>query len=364
MKILLVITGLGMGGAERQICDLADGLTSRGHNVKIAYLLKPVVLMPKSNEIELVWLKGGRSFLSIVKALFHLVKVVHCMKPDVIHSHMFHANILSRLSKLFYLKSRMISTAHNVSEGGRLRMFIYRITNFLTDEFTNVSQEAVESFENKKAVTKGTMLVTHNGIDTSYFSFCDVERHRLREAYGLEGKKVFISIGRFHEQKDYPNLINAFNDFSIGKSDVHLLIVGDGKLRSLIEDIIKDKNLHHSITILGLRNDIPELLSASDIFVLPSAWEGFGLVVAEAMACERVIIATDCGGVAEVLGEEGFLIEPKNSNSLQLAMSNAYSLPLHKRKELGIASRLRVMEKYSINSAVDRWLRIYEENES
>lgn len=359
MKILFLITGLGMGGAEQQVCNLADNLISRGHSVKIVYLLNPIIVQPKSKEASLIWLGGNRSLFSMFFSFLNLVKIIIKEKPDVIHSHMFHTNILSRLAKFFSFGSLLVNTAHNTNEGGKLRMLAYRITDPLTDIFTNVSLEAVEAFENKKAAPIGRMFFVHNGINTNYFKFNADIRHHIRNMYNLGGKTVFIAIGRFHEQKDYPNLIDAFCQLKKNQPNIHLLIVGDGILRTSIEKMIMERKLSESITLLGLRQDIPDLLSAADIFVLSSAWEGFGLVVAEAMACERVVIATDCGGVSEVLGNAGFLVSPKNSNALSIGMEKALQLSTEERKILGKKARLRVMQLYGLDAATDKWLSIY-----
>lgn len=360
MKIIIfVITGLGMGGAECQVCNLADKLASRGYQVKIAYILQPVIVQPKSENIELVWLGGKKSPLSMFKAFINLIELINKYQPDVMHSHMYHANILARLARVFTSLPRLVCTAHSNNEGGKLRMLSYRLTDSLTDIFSNVSKNAVEEFEKKKAVAVNKMIATHNGIDTDTFIFNTVSRSLIRNKYNLEDKKIFIAIGRFHEAKDYPNLLSAFNNLVQKNTAVHLLIVGDGELRFKIEQVLTDKNLTDKVTLLGIRKDVPELLSAADVFVLPSAWEGFGLVVAEAMACERVVVATDCGGVAEVLGQEGFLVPPKNSNALMLAMEKAISLSDEDTKTMGTAARKRILERYSLDSVVDNWLQIY-----
>jgi hypothetical protein len=88
-----------MGGAERQVCDLADTLSGRGYQVKIAYLLQPAIVRPKSKDVELIWLGGEKSLIAMFKAFINLVRLIKQERPDVIHSHMFHANIFSALSQ-------------------------------------------------------------------------------------------------------------------------------------------------------------------------------------------------------------------------------------------------------------------------
>lgn len=358
-RILFVITGLGMGGAENQVVSIADELSNRGYEVSIAYIIEPLILLPKNKNVKFVFLDGKKSIKGIFKAYINLVKLIDSVKPDIVHSHMYHANILTRLAKLFSKIPKLVCTAHSNNEGGKFRMFIYRITNFLGDVFTNVSEKAVCEFEYKKAVSKNIMLAMHNGIDTNKFIFNHESRDLLRKELKIENKRVFISIGRFDEAKDYPNLLNAFSILYKKYKDIHLLIVGDGSLRVTIESMIINLNIEESVTLLGIRKDVEKLLSASDIFVLSSAWEGFGLVVAEAMACERIVIATNCGGVSEVLGNCGFLVKPKNSNELYKAMNKAYLIDRKESEIIGILGRRRIIEKYSLKSVIDKWEDIY-----
>ena len=198
MNILLVITGLGMGGAETQTVSLADQFAARGHNVTIAYILKPAIVLPRSEKVNVFWLEGEKSAFSMAKAYINLAKIINQFKPDVVHSHMFHANILSRLARLISRVPRLICTAHNTNEGGKLRMLAYRVTHALGDEFTNVSQEAVEAFEHKKAAPVGHMLSTHNGIDTQRLSFNPV----------AVIKEFFFSFGQLKKSFSLPIIRN------------------------------------------------------------------------------------------------------------------------------------------------------------
>ncbi len=349
-----------MGGAENQVVNLADELVLRGHKVTLAYMLQPALVLPRNEKVQVVWLGGTKSFTGIFKAYFTLLRLIMQCKPDVVHSHMFHANLLSRLVLLVANTRRLVCTSHNTNEGGKARMLAYRLTDRLADEFTNVSQEAVKAFEQKKAAPAGRMLVTYNGIDTQRFSFNPAFRQQLRSELGIQHCKVFIAIGRFHEQKDYPNLLDAFSILSASQLDIHLLIVGDGELRPQLERQIEVLGLQARVTLLGIRKDVPELLSAADFFVLSSAWEGFGLVVAEAMACERVVIATDSGGVAEVVGDNGFLVAPRDSEALAESMHKAINMPNKLAKECGIKSRRHICEQYSLQVVVSRWEEIYQ----
>ena len=361
MKVLYVITGLGQGGAERVVCDLADQMHQRGHSVKIAYLTGDVFTKPRCPEIELIKINLNSLWL-VPLAYIKLSKVIRIFKPDVVHSHMVHANIFTRLVRITTPIKKLICTAHNSDEGGRLRMLAYRLTHNLADLTTNVSNEAVQAFIEKKAVPDSDIITIYNGIDLSRFFYNSEAKNKILNELNINiNSYLILAVGRFSEQKDYPNLLHAFKILKnkcIG--DIKLIIAGDGELRSEIEKIIDELDLKQDIYLLGRRSDISDLMSAADLFVLSSKYEGFGLVVAEAMACKTLVVATDCGGVAEVLNNDQFLVPPSNSNALAEKM--LYAVTLNKENNNNIIKNLYHIEKnFSLDVIVEKWVDIYYE---
>ena len=365
MKILLLITGLAMGGAEKMTVGLADALVDRGHEVRIAYMTGNATVLPSHPRIKITNLSmtGAKD---AVAALFKLRNLINEFQPDVLHSHMVHANILARLVRLTVPVKRLISTAHNANEGGKLRMLAYRLTDWLADISTNVSVEAVDAFIQAKAVAPGRMMALHNGIRTDAFAFNAVARDRLRAVLQTTANtKLILAVGRLTEAKDYPNLLHAFSQLqpsASGCPDVRLCIVGDGPLRAQLNALSVKLDIADRVLFLGVRHDVADLMSAADVFVLSSAWEGFGLVVAEAMACERVVVATDCGGVREVLGRAGYLVKPRDSQLLAQSLTIALQLPPMEGAALGHVARQQVLDHFSIESAVGKWLKLYAVN--
>ncbi|MDM0053468.1 glycosyltransferase [Variovorax sp. J22R115] len=359
MKILLLITGLGIGGAEKVVCALADALIMKGYEVMLVYITGPALTLPSNPAVKVENL-GMVSKFGVIAAFAKLRRLIRIFRPDVVHSHMIHANVLARLVRLITSIPLLVSTAHNSYEGGRLRTLAYRWTDSLPDISTNVSVEAVNSFLKIRATAPGRMIPIHNGISTSDFSYCDIGRRRVRESLGVKDNcELILAVGRLHEAKDYPNLFQALSRLRSKGLSFVLCIAGDGPLRGAFQMLISDLNLSEHIRFLGIRYDVADLMSAADVFVLSSAWEGFGLVVAEAMACERVVVATDCGGVREVLGEAGFLVPPRNPVALADALATALQLPFEERTAVGVAARKRVMERYSLNISAQNWTRIY-----
>lgn len=356
MKILLVITGLGVGGAERQICDLADGFRRLGHEVRLLYLTGSADVKPLSSEVVVRGLGMGKNPLSFLVSMAALIKELEAFEPDVVHSHMFHANILARLARLRCFIPRLISTAHSTSEGGRLRSVLYRITDSLADISTNVSEAAVKAFVKSGAAPNGRMIAVYNGIDLSRFD-------RVNPEAELNARNEFrlLAVGRLQPEKDYPNLLKAFKLLSSKCAGIKLRldIVGEGGERNNLEKMARDFGIDSRVNFLGIRADVPELMKQADIFVLSSAWEGFGLVVAEAMACSRRVVATDCGGVSEVLGGNGILVAPHDHRELAHGIQKALAMSPDESERLGDSARRHVEQTFSMDAVLSRWEELY-----
>ena len=360
MRILYLITGLGVGGAEKVVTALADEMDARGHTVMVVYLTGPAIVKPDNRRIviESLELESAKDLISSFVAL---IKLVREFKPDVVHSHMIHANILARLARPFCRVRRLVCTAHNSNEGGRARMVAYRLTNSLADVSTNVSAEAVKSFEDLGAVRPGEMQVVHNGICTDTYQYSEQDRKALRREFSIDaGQTLILAVGRLFEQKDYPTLLRALAYEPDALGDYHLVVAGDGPMRQQLTDLVQSLNLEGRVTFAGVRSDINRLMSAADIFVLSSAWEGFGLVVAEAMACERVVVATNCGGVSEVLGDCGYLVPAKSSEKLSAALKKVCALNEPDRGSIGKQARQRIIDHYSLAASADKWEALYQ----
>lgn len=364
MNIMFLITGLGVGGAEKQVLDLSDRLVGLGYSVIVIYLTGAALIRPKSDKVKLVGLGMKRSVYGLVRTCLSIRRLIKEFRPDIVHSHMVHANLMARIVRLGVHIPRLICTAHNSNEGGRLRMIGYRLTDFLADVSTNVSAEAVAAFEAARAVKPGRMIAIHNGIDTGRFRPDALARDKLRKMHGIaENEKVIIAVGRLVEAKDYPNLFHAFYKTTRECANLKLWIVGGGELLDNLKKLARDLGIDRLITFWGVQDNIEDWLNAADVFVLSSAWEGFGLVVAEAMACQKVVVATDSGGVKEVLGDCGYLVPKKDPDSLASALREAIFLSPDRAEELGIKARARISSLYSLDYAVTRWVQLYESSE-
>lgn len=362
MRILYVVTGLGLGGAERVVCDLADRMYEQGNEVKIVYLTGEVLTLPVYEDIEVIKLHLN-GVGSLLPAYVKLAKTIKKYKPNVVHSHMVHANLLTRMVRPVVAIEKLVSTAHNSNEGGRFRMLMYRATHHLADKTTNVSKEAVAAFEKKGAVPKGGMSSIYNGINLYKFRYIPNARTELNKELAINNHcKIVLAVGSLCNKKDYPNLLQAI---SLLKKDsgysFKLLIVGYGYLRSTLENMVNDLGLQDEVLFLGMRHDIPKLMSAADLFVLPSKYEGFGLVVAEAMACQCLVVATDCGGVSEVLNNVEFLVPPRDAIALKNKIKYALALERNTKEKVINQNLQNVQRSFSLENTIKIWISLYSE---
>ncbi|MGI2800839.1 glycosyltransferase [Photobacterium damselae] len=359
MNILFVITGLGMGGAENLVVNLADKYKAMGHKVTIVYAFGEKIVSPNDKDIEILSL-GVNNYFDFVKAIFRLMRIINKVKPDVIHSHMIHANLLARLTRMFNRKPALICTAHSTNEGGKLRMFAYRLTDFLADITTNVSQEAADVFVSLGAVPRNKIVSVPNGIDTQKFVFNYDKRVFYRQTFDISSDdKLIVAVGSLNPPKDYPNLLNAIRNIKSKKKNIKVIIVGDGPLKDDLIFQSCELGIADIVNFIGINRDVSGIMSAGDLFVLSSSFEGFGLVVAEAMACQRAIVATDCGGVREVVGDTGILVPPKNSQLLADAIITQLNRSEDELNVQGATSRIRVVNHFSLNRTAEQYLELY-----
>jgi glycosyltransferase involved in cell wall biosynthesis len=289
-------------------------------------------------------------------------------RPDLVHSHGFHANIFARLFRLAAGPFVVLSTVHNVYEGGWHRMLAYRLTDFLSRRTVAVSQAAADRFIRLGAVPKRKCSVILNGIDVREFAPDEEGGARVRAEIGVAEAKedaefVWLAVGRLAPAKDYPNLLRAFTEVRAVRGDARLWIAGDAEVGQIaaLQQVLSELEIRDAVRWLGLRRDMPAVLEAADAFVSGSAWEGMPLAVGEAMAMGKPVVATDVGGVRELVGEAGVVVEAKDSETLAKAMLATMKESREERAADGRAARERIVEHFSMDATAERWAALYEQ---
>jgi len=361
MRIVYVLTTLAVGGTERQVLAIARRMAARGHAVALL-VLTPHEADDCATTLDVVHLDIRKTAASVIAGVRRAAGFLRAFRPDVIHSHNFHGNMLARMLRLFCRNVRLISTIHNVYEGGRWRMLAYRLTDGLVDRTTAVSAAVAQRYGQLKAVAKNKCVVITNGIETDAFVPEPERRAAMRAQMGVAEEFVWLWVGRNAPAKDIPNLLGAFATAWRTAPQMQLWMAG-------FSQALSDAAANARITVppealqrvrhLGIRSDIPALLDAADAFVLASAWEGMPLAVGEAMAMEKPVVATDVGGVRELVGDAGVLVPAKDANALAEAMLKVTRLPEEPRFEMGRSGRERILNCFSIEAKAAEWEALY-----
>jgi len=360
MRIVYVLTSLGVGGAERQALALAGRMAGRGHTVALL-ALKPRLAEEWPSDLEAFHLDMRRNPVSLLAGLAKGRRFLRQFRPELVHSHCFHANIVARLLKPFIPATTILSTVHNVYEGGWLRMLAYRLTAGLSRRTTLVSEAAARRYLRLKAVPQNKCLVLPNGIDAAEFAPEPERRARMRAAMGVNGEFIWLAAGRIVAAKDYPNLLRAFARVRAACPETQLWIAGEVACVEFerVSGLALVLGLGDAVRWLGLRRDMPALLDAADGFVLSSAWEGMPLALGEAMAMEKPVAATDVGGVREMLGDAGVLVPSRDSDALAAAMMEVMRKRPEDRRALGRMARMRIVSNFSMDAKADEWEALY-----
>lgn len=366
VRVLYLTSSMGMGGADKQITLLARGFDGSAVETRIACLrpLGPMGRTVQDSGVPIESLNIERK-AELAYELPRLLRSLRAYDPDIVHGHMYHANVLARaLAPLVGAAS--ISTVHSTHETRdpslpevTLRERIYRYSDRASDLTTFVSDASKRRYVAIDAVSPERAATVHNGIDTEEFRHDPEQRTRIRSENGAGGRFVWLAVGRFVEAKDYPTMIEAFDAASTANAE--LWILGHGRLEGELAELIERNGLEGEVRLLGTTRDVSAYMSAADGFVLSSAWEGFGIVVAEAMACELPVVSTRCGGPEEIVldGETGFLCKVRDPADLAGKLDAMMGLEDRRRARMGRAGRRRVREEFGMERVLDDWAAIY-----
>lgn len=299
-RIAFVSTGLGYGGAETQLLRLATALAARKWDVRVITMLRPEAFVVEFQRAGVsVASLGMRHGTPDPRALLRLATLLRRFRPAVVHGHMVHANLLTRIARPLYRAPVVVSTVHSTNEGPGWRTMGIRLTDGLCDFTTGVSHAVVERYLRLGLTSAGKIGVVPNGVDTTEFRPSTAVRQRMRRDLGVDERFVWLAVGRIIPEKDYPTLLRAFAELERGRTvrpGAVLVIVGDGSLRQQCESLSARLGVGERIRFLGIRPDVPDVMNAADAYVLSSAWEGLGVVLQEAAATGLPVVATRVGG--------------------------------------------------------------------
>jgi glycosyltransferase involved in cell wall biosynthesis len=289
---------------------------------------------------------------------------IRARRLDVIHAHQytpfFYASLAARLSGA---RPRVIFTEHGrhfpdvVSAKRRIlnRLLFER----LADEVNAVCEFSARSLREKDGFARRPVEVIPNGVDLPRYAAVDPAEARAR--VGLDPARRYIAtIARFHSVKDHRTLLRGFADVAAAQADVDLLLVGDGVLRGDLEQLAADLGVRDRVRFMGVRNDVADILRASDVFALTSVSEAASITLLEAMASELPVVVTAVGGNPEIVrdGTDGLLVPRGDAQAVAQALFRILGDPAS-ALAMGRAGAERVRNRFRLDGTVGRYYELY-----
>ncbi len=367
-NVVHVINSLATGGAERLLLDMAPHWDTDRFQVRYVYLLDEGA---QHEELEACPVEsegiGLRGWLDPFGAR-RLFERLRDLRPDVLHTHLMLADCLARPWGLRHRVPAVVTTLHSSAPhffdrpglGGRIMAQAYREVMERTRRAHTIacSREIVASFE-RINLGVGELTVVENGVDLDrVWSVPDEERARVRDELGLDDRFACLTVARLSVPKGHDTLIAAAAELLA--EDIVFVLVGDGERRGELEAQAELAGVAHLFRFLGNREDIPRLLHASDLFVLPSRWEGRPISVMEAMAASLPVVATDVGGIAGMVPPEAGLVVPAGRPKELAKAIRAFKANPARRADAGAAALREARARFDVRVCVREYERLYD----
>ena len=364
IRVLHVLEGIDVGGAESQVLAILTRLPRERFQVMVAWLGGRGEMEPdfRAAGIPTAALRM-RSILD-PDAVGRLLTVIRRFRPHLIHSHLIRADILAGVTGRLSRVKAVISTKH-VENGARhhpLRALGARAVAALAGEVVVIS-DALAAFYGSRR--RGRPRKISYGYEPRRGPNTPPRagREEIIAELGLPADASLATmIGPLLPRKGLGDLLRAASLLKDGFPLAHLLLVGRGEQRRRLQALVRTLDIEDTVHFLGFRRDVDRILSGSDLLVLPSRWEGFGLVLLEAMNQGLPVVGTRRGAIPEVVrdGETGLLVPPGDPDSLATALSRLLGNP-ERAVERGRAGRTRLRREFDLDRAVEAHRAMYEE---
>jgi glycosyltransferase involved in cell wall biosynthesis len=369
LKVIHVITDLGMGGAEMVLYRLISRLHPELFESEVISLTsdRPVGGLIRSSGIPVISL-GFRPGQPDPRMIFNLVRIMRARKPHLVQTWMYHADLVGGLAARFARLSSVVwGIRHTVADAEALKpttQILARLNAFLSWSVPQkivCCAEAARRSHIRMGYSPSKMIVIPNGIDANIFHPDAIARGKLRQELGLGDNTPIVGIcARFHPNKDYKTFLQAARRILLKMREVHFILWGRGIEwdNGLLEGWVKDQGLGDHVHLLGQRFDSEHVFAALDIFTLSSFTEAFPSVIGEAMACEVPCVATDAGDTSLIIGDTGRIVPKRDAESLATGILDLLYHP-EERHRLGFKARQRISRCFSMEKMVQAYANLY-----
>ena len=347
-NILHISRTMDIGGAERIVYQLSSDLKDEFDSVHVASTggLWESELSAKGIQHHKILDIDSKNPLTVLKLLTSIRQIIKKNEITIVHTHHRMATFYIRLLKLVHPKLIHVYTAHNVFKD-KLSLYGFALKNAKS---VAVGEAVNKNLKEDVGITDSRVI--YNGVVLKETD------DQVDEIISYSGIKLGC-IARLSEQKGLTYLLDAMSLLTV--KDIRLFIVGDGELRNELENKVKELDLQDSVTFLGYRKDIVECINSFDFCVLPSVFEGFGLVAIEAFMNSKTLVATDIPGLNEVVtNKNGVLVPAKDPAALASAIDKL-ATDATLRQELASQAKKDYENRFSYPMFLENYRALYRE---
>lgn len=370
-RIVFIITGLSTGGAEMMLLKVLARLDRQRFSPRVISLTTLGELAPRIAALGIpVDALGMKPGLPSPPGFFRLVRTLKRLNADVVHTWMYHADLLGGLAARLAGVTAIGWCIRNSNLDRDKTKFSTRavvglcasISKWVPSRILSCSEQA-RQVHVACGYAAEKMVVVPNGFDLARFKPDEGARKRVRTELGLDVDTPLIGlIGRFDPQKNHAGFFEAVGILHRRMPHVHFVLAGQGVDRgnvALVQAMTEAGVLDHT-HLLGLRNDVPDLMAALDVLASSSYGEAFPNVLGEALACGVPCAVTDVGDSAYIVGDTGRVVAPGDMAELAAALEALLALPPPEKAALGARARARVAEYFEIGKVVQQYEEFYE----
>jgi len=362
-RILYLIESWGPGGAERVVLNLATGLNRSEYYPIVGVIHSGWLydeMLKRGVQTTIIPTGGSYDF----KLLYYLITLIRRQGICLVHSHLmdmnFYSSIAAKIVGIPHIATEH-GDIHHTSKNSQFGFKPKAISSFST-KLVFVSKFTQGAFLKRIGLDGRKTEVIYNGIDLEVFHR-EIDTKKKRAELGIEEDDFVVgNIGNLYPVKGQTYLLQAASKVIQRTTNAKFMIIGRGELENKLKEEVKNLNLRNHVLFLGFREDTHELLKVMDIFVLPSLSEGMPLSLIEAMACSLPTIASDVGGISEVItdGLTGFIIPPADPETLADRIIYLLENPQSASK-MSKRALQKVKTSFDLQTMINNYCRIYEE---
>jgi glycosyltransferase involved in cell wall biosynthesis len=309
--------------------------------------------------------RSRKDYLSSILKLSNYLKKE---KVDILHVHLFDPSVVGLLAGAKAGIKNRVMTRHYSDYHTRINkkwhVRLDQLCNRLSHKIIGVSQHTTDHVVEIEGAPREKVITIYNGIDFDRVKpSADDFQTRIREEFGAQDKFLILTTGRLHPEKGYPYLFEAVAKLKEKVDSPFVwLIAGKGPFDEEFRRQVSALACDDVVKFIGFRTDIPDLMSAADLFVLPSVAEAFGVVFAESIYLGTPIVATKIGGIPEVVtdGVDGILIPPADSEAIAETVADLIKNP-EKLEALAGTGRQKVIDKFEFEDMTRKYEAVYED---